>query len=64
MSDRIPDWLAWAFRPGSPTRVIYVEYDCRGQRLAKRFTDVAEAHRFFNHKHLQGKRPQVVRVAL
>jgi hypothetical protein len=36
-------------RPAPPA-VLYVEYDCGGRRVSKRFDNVSEAKRFYTLK--------------
>ena len=38
---------------------VVVEYDCRGQRVCKEFTDAYAARRFYAQKLREGKHPQV-----
>ena len=39
---------------------VFVEYDCRGQRTLKEFSDVYAARRFAMTKEKAGKRPQYI----
>ena len=45
-----------------PPQAIAIEYDRRGQRARKVFTDHYEAKRFYVLKDKQGKRPSVRKV--
>jgi hypothetical protein len=42
---------------------VAVEYDCRGKRVCKTFTDHFEARRFYSAKDKAGKNPKVKRVS-
>jgi len=41
---------------------VIVEYDCRGRRKQKRFSDAYAARRFWIAKDRDGKNPQVRRA--
>ena len=43
-----------------PTPVT-VEFDCRGQRVQRRFADAYQARRFYVAKARANKRPKVIR---
>ena len=49
------------FRP--KPEAIAIEYDSRGQRVCKQFTDHWEARRFYTAKDKAGKNPKVVRTS-
>ena len=39
--------------------LVWVEYDCRGERKSKHFDDAHEARRFYAAKLKAGKNPKV-----
>jgi hypothetical protein len=39
---------------------VVVEYDSRGRRVARTFTDPFAARRFYTDKHRQGKSPKII----
>lgn len=48
--------------PKYPVEPIAVEYDSRGKRVRKEFTDHFEARRFYATKFKAGRNPRVLKV--
>jgi hypothetical protein len=48
--------------PSRPTNMTTtVEYDCRGGRTTKTFSDVFAARRFYSAKYKSGHNPKIVK---
>jgi hypothetical protein len=45
-----------------PPEPVAIEYDARGRRTQRLFTDHYEARRFYAAKYKAGKRPKVIKV--
>ncbi len=45
-----------------PVEPVTIEYDARGKRVTRTFTDHYEARRFYAAKYKAGKRPKVRRA--